>query len=323
MSILGQQQFVERLKFFNGQRLFAEDLDSIDQLHREMRWLHNQSLHQPGVGRGFAVSGVKGSKTIDIQEGYAIDSDGREIVLTLPRTEQIPPVAGSDGVPAVYDLAVSYPSDDDLVTTETRQGICTIPGAVRLREEPVFCWVAIGGDGQPIDADLKSRIDSAQLIRLCRASILNCQLASDISIAERRNARPSTQPYIGAGSTGPKTASRINGFDWTQTPSDSLTANEVSSVRALSTPLVATISTTSAGFRTTPSYFVEVRGTRVQAIGSSMFVIDGVPTVRNSNRDSFVIAIDVVVQRLSGEDALQIVDSFFADWEIAWMGVEG
>ena len=55
MAILGQQQFVERLKFFNGQRLFAQDLDSIDRTHREMRWLHNQSLHQPGVGRGFAV----------------------------------------------------------------------------------------------------------------------------------------------------------------------------------------------------------------------------------------------------------------------------
>jgi hypothetical protein len=323
MAILGEKQFVERLKFFEGQRLFAEDLYSIDRLHREMRWLHNQSLHRPGVGRGLAVTGPKGSKTVEIQEGYAIDCDGREIVLTLPLTEPIPPVAGTNGQPAIYDLTVSYPSDSDLEISETRQGICTTPGAVRRREEPVFCWVEVGADGQPTDSTLKARMASAHLIRLCRANILECKLYSDISIAERRNARPSQQPYIACGSDGPKSASRPNGFTWTKKPDDKLSASGVSSMRALKTPLQAEISTKSAGFRTAPSYFVEVRGTRVQSIEASTFILDGAPTVLESKTASFVVEIDVLVQRLSGVDGLNVTEDIFADWEITWMGVEG
>ena len=73
---------LERLQFFNGQRLAAADLQSIDDFNRQMRWLHNQSLHQPGVGSGYAISGKKGDREVTVQPGYAIDSSGREIGLT-------------------------------------------------------------------------------------------------------------------------------------------------------------------------------------------------------------------------------------------------
>ncbi len=82
MSIIGETRFVERNQFFNGQRLFASDLQGVEELNRQMRWLHNQSLHQPGIGAGFAISGNKGDRQVVIQPGYAIDADGREIVLT-------------------------------------------------------------------------------------------------------------------------------------------------------------------------------------------------------------------------------------------------
>ena len=58
MGILDETKFVERVQFFNGQRLFASDLQSVEAFNREMRWLHNQSLHQPGVGNGYAVRGA-------------------------------------------------------------------------------------------------------------------------------------------------------------------------------------------------------------------------------------------------------------------------
>mgnify|MGYP001036441712 CR=1 FL=1 len=51
MAVYGTQ-FLERIQFFNGQRLFASDLQALEAFNREMRWLHNQSLHQPGVGSG-------------------------------------------------------------------------------------------------------------------------------------------------------------------------------------------------------------------------------------------------------------------------------
>ncbi len=56
-TILDETRFVERFQFFNGQRLFASDLQGADDFNREMRWTHNRSLGQPGIGSGFAVYG--------------------------------------------------------------------------------------------------------------------------------------------------------------------------------------------------------------------------------------------------------------------------
>src|SRR5216117_3885194 len=94
MSILDETQFVERQRFFNGQRLFADDLQALEEFNREMRWLHNRSLHQPGIGNGFAINANKGDRQVTISPGYGIDSLGREIVLTHTLIEPIPPVAG-------------------------------------------------------------------------------------------------------------------------------------------------------------------------------------------------------------------------------------
>lgn len=314
MAILGERQFVERLKFFNGQRLFASDLEALDGFHRQMRWLHNQSLHQPGVGRGFALTGKKGDKLVTIQEGYAIDHEGREIVLTLPRSEPIPPVSGDDGQPAVFDLTVAYPSDEDLEITEARQGICVSPGAVRRREEPVFCWVEVGADGQPKDDGLKKRMADAYMIRLARAKVLECKLYSDISIAERRNARPPQQPYIACGVEAE--------VKW-KAGSQAMAADEVAFVRSLGAFVSADISTESAGFRTTPCYFVEIRGKAPYSYNGSTFIVDGVASVKTAAVATFSIEVDVLVQRLDGAGGVTIDDAAFHDWQVSWIGVEG
>ena len=44
MSILDQTRFIERQQFFNGQRLFKDDLQTLEAFNREMRWLHNPSV---------------------------------------------------------------------------------------------------------------------------------------------------------------------------------------------------------------------------------------------------------------------------------------
>src|SRR6185503_13925357 len=121
MEILKETRFIERLQFFNGQRLFASDLQGLEAFNREMRWLHNRSLHQPGIGNGFAVAGAKGDREVSIGPGYAIDSVGREIVLTEITTRPVPPIASErDGQSVFYDLVVSYPDDSALKEAETR-----------------------------------------------------------------------------------------------------------------------------------------------------------------------------------------------------------
>src|SRR5215210_5535230 len=107
MSLFDETRSVERPHFFDGQALFASDLDGIADFHRGMRWLHNSSLHQIGIGNGLAVSGRRGDREVLVQAGYALDSLGREIVLLDTQTEPVPPVAGErDGGPVYYDLTV-------------------------------------------------------------------------------------------------------------------------------------------------------------------------------------------------------------------------
>src|SRR6476661_8716453 len=89
MEILKETRFIERQQFFNGQRLFASDLQGLEAFNREMRWLHNKSLHQPGIGNGFAVVGKKDDREVQIGPGYAIDALGREIVLTQTQEEPV------------------------------------------------------------------------------------------------------------------------------------------------------------------------------------------------------------------------------------------
>src|SRR5918912_463668 len=197
MEFLKETRFIERLQFFNGQRLFAADLQDVEAFNRKMRWLHNASLHQPGIGNGLAVSGKKGDREVTIGPGYAIDALGREIVLTQNQIEPIPPVAGDqNGNPVLYYLTVSYPRDEDLEETETREGVCGTSGTVRLKEEPVFCWVRLSENRQPLEQRSQQEIAAGMKLILALAEVLNCQLEKDLDIAQRLSARPSRQPYI-------------------------------------------------------------------------------------------------------------------------------
>jgi hypothetical protein len=203
MSLLDKTRMIERLQFFDGMRLFGDDLQGLEAFNREMRWLHNSSLHQPGIGNGFAVSGKRGDREVTIGAGYAIDKYGREIVLLQERREPVPPVAGDprDGSPVVYDLVVSYPADEILEEVETRAGICDSRGVTRLREEPLFCWVKyrrseITNQYGAEDPGLAADIESGIRLVLTRVEVQNCQLKKDVSLAERRNARPASTPLI-------------------------------------------------------------------------------------------------------------------------------
>jgi hypothetical protein len=321
MGILDETRFVERLQFFNGQRLFASDLQGIEAFNREMRWLHNQSLHQPGIGNGFAVTGKRNDREVQIGPGYALDTLGREIVLTRGVVEQIPPVASEpDGQSVFFDLTISYPADDALEVTETRAGICLPRGAVRLREEPVLCWVRLRRTDQeglqPEDDRLREEIQKGLRIVLARAEVLDCRLKADISLKDRRSARPSRLPFIACG--------EAKGIDWeivNVTGGDDtfqgfglfrLHANDVD--------------TSQAGFQLSPCYSVRIAGERLQQVAVTggtirVFLFDQPANILASRPKSFNLEILVVARFLSGQGSLKLRD-LIQLWRIAWMGVE-
>jgi hypothetical protein len=317
MAALGQGRFVERLQFFDGQRLFASDLQQLEAFHRAMRELHNASLHQPGIGAGLAVTGSPGDREVVVGPGYALDLDGHEITLTSNRAEPIPPVEGDpDGTPAAYDLAVSYPSDDLLEVAETREGICVSRGAVRLREEPVFCWVRLRDDGsdvlRPADPRLRDDIAAARRILLARAEVQHCQLVS-LSIAERRNARPLTQPLITCGRAAPI---------WQA----SLEPPDPDEARIQLLILEAKVSTATAGFVNTPCYSARIDGPRLLTATvdgeSREFFAEGVLSIRDAAPDRFAASVLVLPFFSFGVAELENPSDVFSAWKIEWMAVD-
>lgn len=327
MELFKETRFIERLQFFDGQRLLAADLQGLEAFNREMRWLHNRSLHQPGIGNGLAVSGKKGEREVKIGPGYAIDRDGREIVLLQDQVEPIPPVASNqDGTPVLFDLTVSYPGDADLEEVETRQGICTQPGAVRKKEEPIFCWVELGVDGQPRDAAIKLDILTGVRIVLARAEVLNCQLNKDVSIAQRLNARPASQPYVCCAEVEPDWQPWIvaplnpRGF-FSSAANIEVFQTLISAITFLPAVipvgLTAVIDTSDCGFLTTPCYSARIVGPRVRrqtisvdgdSEGSRDFdlyiVLDGQIQISDPRPDGFTIFVLLIAQiLLTGNEA--------------------
>ena len=331
MSIIDETRFVERFQFFNGQRLFASDLQGLDEFNREMRWLHNQSLHQPGVGSGFAVNGKKGDREVMIRPGYAVDTKGREIILTETETLQVPPVAGDKGNPIYFDLAVSYPDDETLEEAETREGICGDRGVIRLQEAPVFCWIELAGDQlAPKKQKLKSDLQNGLRLRLARIAVLDCQLYADASIAERLNARPALTPYIVSGTES------LSGF--VIEPLVGLSA-------AAEFPILVirgTVDTSAADFLTIPEYHAHLTGPRqlsLQTDGGvtvNILIVDQSQiTVQERTRfESLAFALvagdDLETQDIPTRDpAVKIkrIDEVYiqikSQWNLVWMGIEG
>jgi hypothetical protein len=314
MPILDEIQFLERVQFFNGQRLFASDLQSLEAFNREMRWLHNQSLHQPGVGSGYAVVGNIGDRQVTISPGYALDSLGREIILTETFTLAIPPVADNgSGGSVFYLLTVSYPDDTDLKVSETRAGICAQQGVVKLREEPVFCWVRLNDNDlnrQPVDANLKLRITNGLFIVLAQIEVFNCKLKQPVSAAQRRNAVPAKQPRIACGIENPA--------QWTAVPADMTSVPPLDEIGTLT--LTATIHTAAAGFQATPFYTARLMGSRLLPDS------DGQPALTDA-------LINLVTNPAPGPQnfTLQVfpfsqsdvkVQKIISEWQVAWMGIE-
>jgi hypothetical protein len=327
--------FRERIQFFNGERLFASDLQDLEAFSRQIRWLHNQSLHQPGVGSGFAVTGNVGDREVVISPGYALDSLGREIILTQNEVLPIPPVADNGaGGSVFFYLTVSYPNDSDLKPSETRDGICLPKGVVRLREEPVFCWVLLSDSAanrQPADRTLKDLIRKQLYLVIAQIEVFNCQLKQPVSTAQRRSARPAKQPHIACGmdQTPKWTFHNYSVGDHAFQPS-------MAGLELYPRWASARIDTSSAGFRATPIYEARIAGPRlvqptVAATGraqSTVALIDALVSIASApapTPQEFTVQIYIFVaraSRITSEESAPAPRINLPKWKVAWIGIE-
>ena len=310
---------LSRVAFFDGQRLAADDLNGAATVQRELRWLHNRSLHTWGIGLGFAVTGAAGDRQVSVSPGYAIDCLGREIILTESMMKAVPARADNgEGGPVVYYLVAAYPDDSMLTVLERRRGECGTDGAVRLREQAAIYWKASG----------EQTVELGHEIVLAQASVQNCQLAGPLSLAQRRSARPPRQPYVSAGSTTP------GGTVW-----QPWTVSNDGGERVVG--LTTSVDTTGARFGSTPDYQAQLRGQRFFEDQSGPvdgpFLLDGLTFLSEPTATGFVFS--VILPRTLSIDShggslpvnagglldnpKVLTDLVQKHWSVVWVGVEG
>jgi hypothetical protein len=300
---------LQRMTFFSGQRLTAADLTELQRTNRELRWLHNRSLHGWGLGIGLGVTGERGATIVTVEPGYGVDCLGREIILTETRQKTVPAVAGgSKGEEVPYYLVVAYKTDAEQKVAERRPGVCMPEGTVRLGEEPRIEW------RRP--DQLQEGLD----LILAQAWIRNCKLSRPLSLTGRRSARPSHQPYVAAGQT---VAGKTDWKEWNMN-------NDVAGV-------ITQVNTSAAHFRSTPRYMAHIVGDRVSEDGT---LVDGFAQVCNPTPTGFEMRVLMPRDLQVGASVLNqaIIFSLLhlvgqpselvrllgeLKWQVVWMGIEG
>lgn len=128
---------LERLHYFDGRRLEAEDLRLEQEFHlRLQRWL-SRSLFSPGVADGLDVLAIDNGNRVMVSPGLALDDHGRAIILVQP--VQL--------IPQAQHLCVRYRERKD----GFEEGGCTMrsphgttaarwEGQRRIVSEPEFVW---------------------------------------------------------------------------------------------------------------------------------------------------------------------------------------
>jgi hypothetical protein len=306
-----------RVVYFDGQRLQADDLNGAADQQRQLRWLHNRSLHGWGIGLGFEATGNAGDRQVTVQPGYAVDCQGRELVLTEPVALAVPARSGNDqGQPVAFALVAAYPDDAQLAVVESRAPDCGgTAGAVRLRERAAAYW-------------REPPVDTGREILLATASVQNCKLALPLSVDQTRRARGVRTPYVAAGETAP------GGTPW-----QPWTVKLPSGEPALLGVMVE-VDTTAARFAAPPVYQAQLRGARyidtTEGDTQPPFVIDGTVIASDPARDSVTVRVHLPrvvrggLERLNpftlfapgagGQDAL--IALVQRVWSVAWVGVE-
>lgn len=119
---------IKRLNYFNGQFLRAPDFTEEQTYHLEMRRRHNENLHTWGIADGLELQYTIGSSQIEIAEGMAIDSEGREIVLVEKANKDL-----SGFVNKTVYVTIAY--KDELVDEKDETGV---KGFTRIQEIPTI-----------------------------------------------------------------------------------------------------------------------------------------------------------------------------------------
>lgn len=144
---------LERLNYYNGQRLEASDFKTEQDYHiRTKRWL-NKSLYSAGIARGLEVREVPGIPSVMVSPGLALDSEGREIILLEEEQVEVYSYAGTDESTVVGNYLVIEYAEETIAYekggcavraegTSANKSITNWGGPSRIQAQVKFSWVS-------------------------------------------------------------------------------------------------------------------------------------------------------------------------------------
>lgn len=288
---MGDIPELERLEFFPGELLTADDLTAIDTNNRAMMELHQRSMHNWGIGFGLDVSGAIGATSVSVTPGYAADINGHDIILSTPLTLAIPAITSG-----AFYLVADWVDDADEPVVEQRSATScdTAGGSVRLSDAPAIVWKTL--------AQLNYGID----VILALVAIRNCAI-SRISTSVRRYATCGSMFHLQAGSVS---AGTLNWALW--------------AVGGVNSGLTAYIDTSAAKFQSTPMYVAQIVGTRSIDVPPTL-IIDFV-TIANPTPAGFTLQVALPESATSHINPRGLLDPLSPgklNWSVSWMGVQG
>lgn len=304
----------DRPRFFSGQLLTATDLTAAHDVDTDLRRLHHRMLHGWGIASGLVVSARRGDVTVEVGAGYALDADGRELVLPDPATVPVPAVTGeADGRPRVFALVLRWTGDDDAIV-QLRDGACGTQGAVRRSDAPTLAWKD------------PARVATGFEVVVAEVAVQACRLAAPPDSGSRRLLDPPPTPYAARGRT------RAGETPWVRRDAQGLAPWGVET----------TVDTSEAGFGDTPVYLVRVVGPRevtaAQSPHGAPCMIDGAPYVEDAEPGRFRLVvplrravlthpvqhtlIEVNPDAVVGAAGLPDLLGFRLQWTVEWIGVQ-
>ena len=226
---------LDRIRFWQGQRLRGRDFRDQTAAEAQLRWWHNRALHNAfGVRFGFKVEPVAGDDSIvEIGCGLAYDCFGRELILQTGKKIELPAI-NPDGESKIT-LIARYKETTQFRSKRELSGVCaTSP------ETPGFLWKRSSevqlADGVPI---ARWTYDSQHVP------------VPDVTFSAPR-ARALARPRVGSGMTVPGHTA------WEPWSERVLSLGRVMSDMQLGVQV--TIDTSAAGFTETPRYFAWLEG---------------------------------------------------------------
>ena len=188
-----------RLKYFNGQFLQQQDFTAEQEYHLDRQRRHNRQLHTPGIADGLTVTATVNTSSARISPGTALDSEGRQIVLTENFDVAFPSVAQSVLVLISYaEVADVDSTAGDIGKTRWRERprIEVVPASAVAQGDPriQLAKLQISSTGTILQHDTSVRVLAGNRMRPEEA-VERLRLS-------RPGVTPSLNPVLSSGATG-------------------------------------------------------------------------------------------------------------------------